>query len=131
MYYDTLMQMGRWFGYRIGYQELCKVYVTEVMQMKFKYILSATEELIQRLEQMQSEQLTPEDFGLAVLQHPDSLVQVTARNKAKNAEEQYIDMDLSGTFKETSFISRKAVHIKENEDFLKEFIQQIARQPYQ
>ncbi|PEJ34215.1 endonuclease [Peribacillus butanolivorans] len=125
MYYDTLMQMGRWFGYRIGYQELCKIYMTEEMQQKFKYILSATEELIQRLEQMQIEQLTPEDFGLAVLQHPDSLVQVTARNKAKNADELFIEMDLSGTLKETSFISRKPAHIAENESLMKEFVQKI------
>ncbi|MDW0111137.1 Z1 domain-containing protein [Sporosarcina aquimarina] len=124
-YYDTLMQMGRWFGYRIGYQEICRVYVTEEMQKKFKFILLATEELLQRLNQMKIEQLTPKDFGLAVIQHPDSLVQVTARNKAKNANEQYIDMDLSGTFKETSFISNKVSDIDENEDLLSSFVKKI------
>ena len=27
--YDTLMQMGRWFGYREGYNDLCRIYTTE------------------------------------------------------------------------------------------------------
>ena len=26
--YDTLMQMGRWFGYRIGYDDLCRLYTS-------------------------------------------------------------------------------------------------------
>ena len=27
--YDTLMQMGRWFGYRPGYLDLCRLYTTD------------------------------------------------------------------------------------------------------
>lgn len=27
--YDTLMQMGRWFGYRNNYEELCRIYIDE------------------------------------------------------------------------------------------------------
>src|SRR5690606_20284409 len=27
--YDTLLQMGRWFGYRDGYQTLCRLFLSE------------------------------------------------------------------------------------------------------
>lgn len=27
--YDTLLQMCRWFGYRPGYEDLCRVYLTQ------------------------------------------------------------------------------------------------------
>ena len=27
--YDTLLQMGRWFGYRPGYEDLCRLYTTQ------------------------------------------------------------------------------------------------------
>ena len=43
--YDTLMQMGRWFGYREGYQDLCKLFTTHEMMDWFYFISEATEEL--------------------------------------------------------------------------------------
>ena len=43
--YDTLMQMGRWFGYREGYQDLCKLFTTYEMIDWFYHIAEATEEL--------------------------------------------------------------------------------------
>ena len=27
--FDVLMQMGRWFGYRIGYLDICRLYITK------------------------------------------------------------------------------------------------------
>ena len=41
--YDTLMQMGRWFGYREGYQDLCKLFTTHEMMDWFYFISEATE----------------------------------------------------------------------------------------
>jgi hypothetical protein len=125
VYYDTLMQMGRWFGYRNGYQDLCSVYVTEEMESKFGFIVTAMDELLQRLQLMRKDNLTPEDFGLAVQQHPDSLVQITARNKAKNTESMFINMDLSGTIKETSFISKREDYINKNMSSVKAFLTKL------
>ena len=48
--YDTLMQMGRWFGYREGYQDLCKLFTTHEMMDWFYFISEATEELNYSLE---------------------------------------------------------------------------------
>ncbi len=104
VYYDTLMQMGRWFGYRSGYEDLCWVYMTESMFNNFAYIIKATEDLIDDFKRMRDENMTPSDFGLAVRYHPDSGLQVTARNKQKETHDWYFDMKLDGHLKDTGWL---------------------------
>ncbi|MFP5108134.1 Z1 domain-containing protein [Neobacillus sp. C211] len=131
IYYDTLMQMGRWFGYRIGYEDICRVYLTDDMNKKFGFIIDATNELVSRLNDMREENLTPEDFGLAVQLHPDSLLQVTARNKSKYTEDMYLEMNLDGHIKETSWISNITADLDANENLLKETIHALQNGGYQ
>lgn len=104
VFYDTLMQMGRWFGYRPNYEDLCKVYMTETVFNSFTTIIGATLDLVDSLRKMSRLKLTPRDFGLAVQQHPDSGLQVTARNKLKQTKDIYFEMKLDGHLKETSWI---------------------------
>ncbi len=104
LFYDTLMQMGRWFGYRPGYEDLCKVYLPKELISSFASIIEATEDLIDDFKRMSREKMTPEQFGLAVKYHPDSGLQVTARNKQKNAKDIYFEMKLDGRTKESAWI---------------------------
>jgi Z1 domain len=83
--YDTLMQMGRWFGYRKGYEDLCRLWITEDAQHWYGHVALATEELRDEVRRMRRADLTPKDFGLKVRSHPDTLI-VTARNKMRTAE---------------------------------------------
>lgn len=104
VFYDTLMQMGRWFGYREGYEDLCRIYLPEEVVNYFRTIIEATEELIRDLKIMADANRTPYDFGLAVKQHPDSALQITARNKQRNVHDYYVDMKLDGHLKETAYL---------------------------
>jgi len=114
VFYDTLMQMGRWFGYRIGYDDLCKIYMSETMVDNFARIIESTEDLIKDFKLMSQAKKTPNDFGLAVKQHPDSALQVTARNKQKNVREFFFNMKLDGQSKETSWLVDDEVIKKNN-----------------
>lgn len=125
IYYDTLMQMGRWFGYRIGYEDICRVYMTEDMNSKFGFIIDATNDLISNLNEMRDEKLTPKDFGLAVQLHPDSLLQVTARNKSKNTEDMYLKMNLDGQIKETRWISNIKTDLVANDQLLENLLYRL------
>lgn len=125
IYYDTLMQMGRWFGYRIGYEDICRIYLTEDLYNKFAFIIDATKDLINRLNDMRQENLTPEDFGLAVQLHPDSLLQVTARNKSRYTEDMYLEMNLDGQIKETRWISNLEEDLTFNDKLLYETVQTL------
>jgi hypothetical protein len=84
--YDTLLQMGRWFGYRPGYEDLCRVWIPQAAIDWYGHISESTEELRSELKRMFGLGRRPQDFGLAVRAHPDSLL-VTARNKMRTATE--------------------------------------------
>jgi hypothetical protein len=83
--YDTLLQMGRWFGYRPDYEDLCRIWMTRGSANYYSYITLATQELRAELRRMRDVGATPRQFGLKVRDHPDALT-VTARAKMKTAE---------------------------------------------
>ena len=81
--YDTLLQMGRWFGYRPGYVDLCRLYTTDELRDFYSHITMATAELREEFDLMSAAGMTPRDFGLRVRNHPAGLV-ITAANKMRN-----------------------------------------------
>lgn len=101
MMYDTLLQMGRWFGYRMGYEDLCRIYMTPEAAGWYEYITEASRELKQELLVMQQRDLTPRDFGLKVKSHPKALL-VTARNKMRSGTTRTIEVGLGSAFIETT-----------------------------
>jgi hypothetical protein len=98
--YDTLMQMGRWFGYRPGYEDICKVYLSKDSINWYKHIAQASEELRQQIIRMRQAELSPKDFGLYVKSHPDALM-VTALNKMRAGEKIVINQNFTGTLVES------------------------------
>ena len=82
--YDTLMQMGRWFGYRSGYEDLCRIWMTEDSIEWYRHISEATDELRAEVKKYEDSGLTPLDFGLRVRSDINALL-VTARNKMRTA----------------------------------------------
>jgi hypothetical protein len=95
--YDTLMQMGRWFGYRPGYLDLCRLYTTEDLIEWFQHIADASEELRDEFEAMKDSGATPKDYGLRVQSHPVLLV--TSPLKMRTARD--LQLSFSGEILET------------------------------
>lgn len=85
--YDTLMQMGRWFGYRPGYEDLCRIHTTPILIEYYRWIALATEELRDDFDVMHRNDATPKEFGLRVRSHPDGDLLVTAMNKQRASVE--------------------------------------------
>jgi len=85
--YDTLMQMGRWFGYRPGYLDLCRLFTTDDLRRWYRHITLAEVELRREFDRMKAAGLTPRRYGLRVRQHPGGLL-VTAMNKMSHAQTQ-------------------------------------------
>lgn len=113
MMYDTLMQMGRWFGYRHGYEDLCRVWMPEEAEGWYAHIADAVEELREELRVMQAANATPEQFGLKVRSHPDTLI-VTARNKMGSGEKLVVSIGLGEKFAETAILRRDAASLDAN-----------------
>ncbi|PBK47820.1 hypothetical protein C6383_28245 [Pseudomonas syringae pv. actinidiae] len=84
--YDALLQMGRWFGYRTGYEDLFKIWMSDETFDFYSHISEATDELRGDVKRMQVSRLKPIDFGLKVRSHPESLM-ITAKNKMRDTDE--------------------------------------------
>ncbi|SFQ06407.1 Z1 domain-containing protein [Pseudomonas sp. NFPP07] len=87
--YDTLLQMGRWFGYRAGYLDLCRLYTTEEIEGWYQHIAVATEELKREFKLMELSNLDPEAYGLKVRTHANGL-SITAANKIRSGKKMQV-----------------------------------------
>jgi hypothetical protein len=95
--YDTLMQMGRWFGYRPGYLDVCRLYTTDDLIQNFGLIADAAEELRQEFDAMVAIGETPDRYGMKVAAHPSLLV--TSPMKMRTA--QTVRLSYSGSLTQT------------------------------
>ncbi len=111
--YDTLMQMGRWFGYREGYEDLCRIYMTSEAASWYAHISDATEELREEFRRMKAAGMSPKDFGLSVRSHPESLI-VTARNKMRTGQKVLRGVSLEGRLVETSILLKNITYVQDN-----------------
>lgn len=85
-YYDTLLQMGRWFGYRPGYIDACRLFIDSNTEDKYNYVTSALCELEEQIESMEAQDKTPKEFELRIRKNPDVL-KITRSSILKNAKE--------------------------------------------
>ena len=113
--YDTLMQMGRWFGYRTGYEKLFRIWMPDDSIGWYAHITQATNELREDISKMNRLGATPREFGLRVRAHPTSLI-ITARNKMKHAERQEYWITLDGKFFETPRFRSEISSIRANKN---------------
>lgn len=113
--YDTLMQMGRWFGYRDGYDELCRVWMTQESRDWYMDISEATDELKLEFKRMRDANRTPADFGFRVRDDINGLM-ITARNKMRHAGEDYIVKSVNGKLLWTSHVFVSEDKVEENLD---------------
>ncbi|TXD39291.1 hypothetical protein FRC98_02510 [Lujinxingia vulgaris] len=82
--YDTLLQMGRWFGYRPGYEDLPRVWMTSELLDQFIHLATVEEEIRNDIRRYESEGRSPRDFAVRVQTHPK--LAVTSRLKMQNVK---------------------------------------------
>ncbi len=124
--YDTLMQMGRWFGYRPGYVDLCRLFTSQELNEWFCHITLASEELRSEFDYMSDiAGSTPEQYALKVRTHP-GVLQISASNKIRNAEEVHITW--SGRLAQTYLLQKNSAIIRLNLKSTLELINNISNQ---
>jgi hypothetical protein len=88
--YDTLLQMGRWFGYRNGYADLTRIWMTDEMRGWFHHLATVEQEIRYDVERLEVEHLTPEQFGVRIRTHPSLAITSAAKmQNARTAEASY------------------------------------------
>ena len=109
--YDSLMQMGRWFGYRPGYVDLCRLYTTEQIFEWFNHITMATEEMRNDFDEMTALHQRPKDFRLKVRNH-HGLMTITSLAKLHFSKN--IEISFSGTNPQTYQLLKTKSAIESN-----------------
>jgi hypothetical protein len=97
--YDTLMQMGRWFGFRNGYDDLTRIYMTDELAGWFSDLALVEHELREDIQAYESQNLTPLQLGTRILQHPAMLV--TSRLKQRFASTITVEQSYSAQVVQT------------------------------
>ncbi|TFV87403.1 Z1 domain-containing protein [Blastococcus sp. CT_GayMR16] len=121
LYYDTLMQMGRWFGYRGRYVDLTRLYSTQLLVSCFHDLATAEQELRNQIALYETQRLTPREFVPKVRMHPTMLV--TAPNKMRAAEE--LSLDYSGQRVQTVRIIDDRTTISQSLKVTREFLNSL------
>ena len=120
--YDTLMQMGRWFGYRDGYLDLCRLYTTPELHEWYRHITLADLELRREFDAMVQAGRTPRDYGLRVRTHPDGML-VTALNKSRHGEK--MRLNYTGELIQTTHLDKTRSVVESNLKATEEFVQRL------
>ena len=88
--YDTLLQMGRWFGYRSGYEDLTRVWLTSEMRDWFRHLATVEQEIRDEIDRYEAEHEKPSIVGVRIRTHPKMAVTAAAKmQKAKAATVSY------------------------------------------
>ncbi|MFJ7526973.1 Z1 domain-containing protein [Streptomyces griseus] len=81
--YDTLLQMGRWFGYRPGYEDLPRIFMPDETRRWFAHLATVEAEMRVEIDRYLTEHLTPLELAPRIRCHPK--MKVTAPSKSKGA----------------------------------------------
>jgi hypothetical protein len=84
--YDTLLQMGRWFGYRHGYEDLPRLWMPDELKFRFRALAAIEAEIRDDISNYsQSPSVTPMDFAVRIRSVPG--MAIVARNKMRHAQQ--------------------------------------------
>lgn len=95
--YDTLLQMGRWFGYRPGYEDLPRIWMTDDLALAFRALATVEGEIRSDIEEFEERNVTPMEFAVRIRTIPG--MAVTAPNKMRAART--VDVSFSGKHVQT------------------------------
>lgn len=126
---DTLMQMGRWFGYRRGYELLPRIWMTEDTINKFIFLSQLEIELRDDLKKYMAAGTRPDEYGPRLLASPKvSWLKLTSRNHSRNAVP--AEMDFSGAKPQTTIFENNFDIQQKNIAVVEEFLASIPSAPH-
>ena len=127
--FDVLMQMGRWFGYRRGYEDIFQIWTSHTSALWYAEVAKASTELKNDIREMFDQQLTPKDFGIKVRDNCDDL-QITASNKMRTAVSKDMMYSFYGNIYDTPYITSKIDHNQINTLRVQELASYLMSQGY-
>lgn len=96
--YDTLLQMGRWFGYRNDFVDLTRLWTTSELISRFRHLSLVEEDLRDQIKIYETEPVTPRDVAPRIRAHPAML----ATSRARMANTKAIRQSYAGELIQTT-----------------------------
>lgn len=126
---DTLMQMGRWFGYRMGYELLPRLWLSESTTKEFQYLSQMETSLHESIdENMLFSFRNASSIGPMIRFHPSSSMMPTARNRMRGATRSLTWLSQSP---QTLYFDTALETLNHNWSTLEGFIQTLSQREYE
>lgn len=116
---DTLTQMGRWFGFRRGYELYPRIWMTEKTHTNFERISLSEKSLQEEISRYAIQGLKPSEFAPRILTHPLSRLNPTARNRMHAAKK---GIDFSGNAIQTTVFYNSKDILSKNAQIVAAFL---------
>lgn len=124
---DTLMQMGRWFGYRRNYELLPRIWMTQKTKEQFQFLAALDQELRDEIQYMDVVGRSPAEYGPKVKNSPKvSFIKITAKNRMQSATP--AEMDYSGASNQTYLFDDNPDILEMNIDNTMDFLYQLGEE---
>ena len=122
---DALMQMGRWFGYRQGYELLPRIWVSPETEEMFKYLTFLDYDLRKQIRDLQYSTKTPDDYALTMKKSSIASLKIASANKTQSAVE--VDFNYDGVETQTTTFDLSEETLTSNEETTKTFLNSIGK----
>lgn len=124
---DTLMQMGRWFGYRKGYELLQRIWLTAEVREKFRALTKIEMNLKEEIRRFEEQGLSPEKLGIKVQTMPEiKKFMLSAKNKTQMAEA--CDYDFTGYTYEITEFDNDSSALEHNIALAEHFLDELTKE---
>ena len=121
---DTLMQMGRWFGYRKSYELIPRIWLTQDTISQFKFLALLDQRLRDEIHYMDTFGISPSKYGPRVMNSPRmSFIRIVAKNRMQKAHE--TDKDYSGAASQTVLFDNKRDILQANLSSARRFLLEL------
>lgn len=121
---DTLLQTARWFGYRDGYADACRIFMPGKLEQRFLETATTIEELREDLRRMVHLKKTPQEFGLRV-RHSGMGLSVTAPTKMGTGEKILHSADYAARHVQYAEVDLDHDKIEFNRNLLSSFVNRL------
>ena len=121
---DTLMQMGRWFGYRKTYELMPRIWMSKNTEEQFKFLALLDQRLRDEIHRMETLGINPSQYGPRVMNSPRmSFIRIVAKNRMQKAHD--ADKDFSGASSQTQLFDNNAAILKSNLETTRSFLRRL------
>lgn len=118
--YDTLLQMGRWFGFREGYLDLCRIYTVQEIAENFSHLAEVMTDLRSEFTKLVKQKIKPSEYAVKILNHKK--MKLTSPNRMKHATTM---LNYTGTLQQTRLFEKTPSFYENNMQATVKFINSI------